>query len=116
LFVSIFLDLRTHPCRGAGQDERKIMQDPSSETARRLGAGMSLPDAPDWLGLLRQLAATLPKSSHSQAALDILAGPQLNAHDLEAVAQILRDACPDDAAFEGVVHPVLGKVIPNKTA
>jgi SIR2-like domain len=81
-----------------------------------LGAGMSQPDAPDWLGLLRQLAATLPKSSHSQAALDILAGTQLNAHDLEAVAQILRDACPDDAAFEGVVHQVLGKVIPNKTA
>ncbi len=82
-----------------------------------LGAGMSRPDAPDWPGLLRELATALPKSSlHAQAALEILANPQLQASDLEASAQLLRDAFSDDASFERAVHHVLGKVAPHKTA
>ncbi len=82
-----------------------------------LGAGMSQPDAPDWPGLLRKLASLLPSTSpQAAAALSILDAKALNASDLEAVAQILRDAWLDEVSFERAVHGVLGAVVPKKTA
>lgn len=82
-----------------------------------LGAGMSRPDAPDWPGLLRQIAQRLPSTSpNAKAAIEILDGKDLHASDYEAAAQILRDAFVDEVSFERVVHDLLGRVVPAKTA
>ena len=82
-----------------------------------LGAGMSQPDAPDWPGLLRNLAENLPTSSSlAREALDILAVQPLHASDLEAAAQILRDAYANDDSFERAVQQIIGQVTPEKTA
>lgn len=82
-----------------------------------IGAGMSRPDAPDWLGLLRDLATRLSKRAPAaDDALALLEGsPQ--AADLEAAAQILRDASgKNETDFEEAVEQILGQVAPSKTA
>lgn len=83
-----------------------------------VGAGMSRPDAPDWPGLLRGLAQRL-SSKAPNAANDALALLEGNPHaaDLEAAAQILRDASgKNETDFEQAVEEILGKVAPSKTA
>lgn len=81
-----------------------------------VGAGMSRPDAPDWPNLLRALAHELSKKSPGAHDALALLGGSPHAADLEAAAQILRDACDNEARFEEAVKEVLGNVPRGKTA
>lgn len=76
-----------------------------------LGAGFSAAVVPGWGDLLQRAAAACPDPQASERAKKLLAEP--SARNLEAAAQILRDA--DPAGFMTTLRREVGEVAPNPT-